>query len=113
MNKLILLGLITFGLSSCYYDNGEELYPSTNCDTENLTYTNQIAPIILNNCSASGCHSSGGQPPLLTTYSEVSANLDRIRVRALVEKTMPTSGPLSSCAQEQLNQWIANGAPEN
>ena len=114
MRKLFTLVAVIFMVSSCYYDNAEDLYPvnQTNCKTENLTYDVQIKPIIVNNCSVSGCHNSGGQLIVLETYAQVNANLARIEVRVLVEKTMPVFGPLSICDQKKLKQWIADGAPE-
>lgn len=115
MKKILLLGAVIFGLSSCYYDNEEDLYPMdpSDCVTENLTYDDQIGVLINLNCANRGCHYTGVQAPALTNYDEVKANLERIQVRALEERTMPPSGPLSTCDHNQLTQWIADGAPEN
>jgi len=114
MKKLMALVIVVLTVSSCYYDNSEELYPldPTACKTDNLTYDVGIKPIFANNCSVSGCHVTGAQLPVLETYAQVKANLTRIEVRALIEKSMPPAGPLSSCNQKMLAQWIADGAPE-
>jgi hypothetical protein len=107
--SVFLMGFIF--LSACTYDKGEDMVP-VDCETDSLTYNGQIGVLINANCATSGCHNQGGQPPALTNYSNVKANLNRIEVRALIEKTMPPSGPLSSCNQSQLSTWIANGSPE-
>ncbi len=101
-------------MQSCYYDVEEELYPDLGtCNTEALTYENGIKPLIDNNCATSGCHLPGQQPPALSTFQEVSGSISRLNVRAVEDKTMPPSGPLSNCSIDQLRVWIAAGAPEN
>jgi uncharacterized membrane protein len=115
MKKILLLGIVALSVSSCYYDNSEDLYPvdPNACETTELTYDANVKAIFSQNCSVSGCHVAGAQTPALETYTEVKDNLTRIEFRALIEKTMPPSGPLTSCEQSQLTQWIADGAPEN
>ena len=114
MRKLIAFVVVVLSVSSCYYDNREELYPVNpyDCNTTNLTYDVDIQPIFINSCSVSGCHVTGAELPVLETYAQVKANLTRIEVRALIEKSMPPAGPLSTCDQKMLAQWIADGAPE-
>jgi hypothetical protein len=115
MKRLLFFTVMAIAMNSCYYDNGDDLYPvdPNDCQTDSLTYDNQIGVLINLTCSTRGCHYTGVQPPALTNYQEVIANLDRIEVRALQERTMPPSGPLSQCEHTQLTQWIANGAPQN
>lgn len=114
MKKVLLLGVVAFALSSCYYDNKEDLYPEdpNACKTEELTYDGDTKAIFSQSCATTGCHISGGEDPALETYSQVAQNIDKIEKRALIEKTMPPAGPLSSCSQSQLTQWIADGYPE-
>lgn len=114
MRKIIALSCLVIGLSSCYYDNKEELYPTdpTQCETVSQTYDANIKAIINQSCAVSGCHVAGAQTPMLTTYTEVKNNIVRIEQRALVTKDMPTAGPLGSCDQSKLTQWIADGYPE-
>ena len=47
----LLLALL---IGSCYYDVEEELYPSLECDTADITYTADVLPIIEGNCFS--CH---------------------------------------------------------
>ncbi len=106
--------LLPLFLSSCYYDNREELYPldPNACNTTDLTYDVDIQPIFSNNCAVSGCHVAGAKLPELETYSQVFSKIDRITERALIEKSMPPTGQIDQCSQSQLTQWIADGAPE-
>lgn len=114
MKRILLFAIVAFSLSSCYYDSREELYPENpnECKTTGLTYIADTEAIFANSCAISGCHESGGQTPTLETYVQVTASIDRIEQRALVEKSMPPAGPLGSCDQSQLTQWIADGYPE-
>jgi hypothetical protein len=119
MNKVfavLVLGLCV--LTGCYYDNEEELYPVTSTtsgqnDTIPVTYAGDIAPMIAANCATSGCHVANAQVPDLSDYAKLSANITRVKVRAIDLKTMPASGPLSSANIEKLRKWIDAGALNN
>jgi hypothetical protein len=103
-------------MSGCYYDVADELYPDSvtaNCDTTAPTYSARIAPLIASSCATSGCHTGAAQLPDLNNYNDVSANVDRIKQRAVIEKTMPPSGPLSTCDVNALQTWIDAGALNN
>jgi hypothetical protein len=100
-------------LSSCYYDVEDELYPGTSCDLSNVTYSGAVAPLMATDCAVPGCHVSGGTSPDLSTYAGVSANSTAVKQRAVTDKNMPPSGPLSSCDQQKLQAWIDAGAPNN
>jgi hypothetical protein len=119
MKKLMRLSLIGATVillaQACYYDNEEELYPGdSDCNTAGLTYQNAIKALVDTRCAVSGCHVSGTGRVVLTTYQGVKAIVDdgRLAQRAIVDKTMPPTGPLPSCSIRQLEQWIADGAPE-
>ena len=120
-NLILLLTLgFSIGLSSCYYDKEEMLYPSVPCDTTS-TFASRIAPLVQQQC-ASGCHEgadpSGGVP--LTTYDEIKAcinnnnsfasSLDGSNGYSLMPKG--TAG-LNTCDMNAINTWIAAGAPNN
>jgi len=95
MKKIkILLVSITFSvlLIACAKDEVTENTVNA-CGDENYTYDDNVASIINENCTA--CHTIGGTFPSLTTYAEVEANITRVKVRAITEKTMPPSGALS------------------
>ena len=88
-NFISVLILILF-ISSCYYDNVDELHPDVglipDCDndTASVTYTNDIAPIMLRNCgSDNSCHqvaSTSNNSVSLASYAGVSgvANTEQL-----------------------------------
>lgn len=100
---------------SCYFDKEEELYPNSNCDTANITFSANISKTINNKCATSGCHVAGGISPNLTSYNNIKASIDRIKIRAVDARTMPpaSSPKLTDCEHKQLNTWISNGSPNN
>ncbi len=119
VHRIIKLTLFIFGItaviSSCYYDNEEELYPGEIiCDTDSLSYNADIATIINTKCALPACH-GGTQNPSFSDFNAVSQNAGRIKVRAVEQMTMPPSSvtPLSECEIKQLESWINNGAPQN
>ena len=112
MKKGILYITLLFA-SGCYYDVAEELYPNSgnaNCDTSPDVYNTKIAGIMSKSCAIAGCHvASGGTAPDLSDSAIVYVNISRIQVRAVNDKTMPPSGPLSNCDINALQNWINGG----
>ncbi len=106
----VILVLLLYG---CYFDNEEELYPNTNCDTNQVTYANTISPLLANNCATTGCHVAGNGRVLLTNYTEIKTAINGVEKRTINDKDMPVSGPLSACDIAKLKAWIDAGAPNN
>ena len=112
--NLFLLSILA--LSSCYYDNEEELYPNgANCDVTNLDYQANIKPIFETNCAISGCHVAGTGRKNLSTDQGIQdiVNDGRLEERVLIRKDMPPSQPLSSCEIAYLKAWLNSGASAN
>lgn len=114
--SIILLFAAIF--SSCYADKEELLYPGSvtavDCSTVSAKFAADVQPIIASKCATSGCHdasASGGV--ILQTHSQVSAKKDRVYARAVLEKSMPTSGALPPAEIAKLKCWIDSGAPNN
>ena len=103
------LALSVVLITACTKDEVEENLPNKDCLTA-YTYNADISMIINDNCVS--CH-SGVQPPRLTNYSEVINSIERVKARAITEKTMPESKPLSDSDIEKLNCWINQNTPEN
>jgi uncharacterized membrane protein len=89
------------------------------CDTENMSFSTNIQPVITNNCL--GCH-SGGAPSggiNLSSYSGVKAVADNGRLLGAIKREpgfspMPQGGDqLSPCTIDQFTAWIMDGAPNN
>jgi hypothetical protein len=114
---LALAATLVFGSSGCYYDNEEELYPNSFCDTALVTWASDIQPLINTRCAISGCHANGAVAPNLTGYTAVKAQADngRLRARAIdgVPSIMPASGKLPACDIANLDAWLRAGAPNN
>lgn len=116
--KLLLL-LISFGLAGCYYDVEEELYPVVSCETNGMSYTTDILPIIEANCYT--CHRTG------STITSISLEgYDKLKTAALNGSlvgaikhlqgyvAMPQSGAkLSDCNISKIEAWINDGIQNN
>lgn len=104
-------------LPGCYYDNEEELYPDTFCDTSAVTWSGTIEPMVQGNCAIPGCHVPGAQSPALTSYSAVKAIADEGKLLGVVVAGspyfMPPSGKLPACDQNKVQTWLDAGAPQN
>ncbi|UZO81546.1 hypothetical protein NBT05_03500 [Aquimarina sp. ERC-38] len=110
--KVILIGFLVC-FTSCYNDKEDLLYGAVECDTEAVSFSEEIMPIISNNCSTVGCHVQGGSGVgILENYDQVKAIVDdgSFRDRVLVQMDMPPSGSLSACELQHLEEWIADGA---
>ena len=115
------------GLTGCYYDTEEELYPdsgSTICDTVSVSYANDIVPIVSSKCSNPSCHAgvnaAAGIP--LETYAGVKAYLDADKALFISSiiwdgnaSNMPkgASAKMSDCNINTIRAWINNGYPNN
>lgn len=118
IKKSLLLLFTVLLINACYYDNGEELViESTDCDTTNMTYTQNIEPIISSYCV--GCH-SGSAPSgniSLETYNHVKQSADNGDLLGTI-KHMPAysampknSAQLDDCTISQIEAWINSGTP--
>lgn len=114
----ILMTATIMLVQGCYYDKEELLYPGSNaavdCSTINAKFAANVQPLISTKCAISGCHdatASGGL--IFQNYSQISSAKDRINTRAVVEKTMPVSGPLQPSEINIIKCWIESGAPNN
>ena len=104
-------------LSSCYYDNYDDLVVDGNaCDTVSMKYSVDIAPIIDNSCVS--CHS--GSAPAgnidLSTYSSVKVYADNGSLLGSMEhkngySPMPKNqNKLDDCTISKVSAWINQGS---
>lgn len=118
--RLLTAAIFVVSLHSCYNDNVEELYPgSSNCDTTNVTYTNDVWPVINANCTV--CH-GGGFPSAnvsLTNYNEIVTASKNGSLLGVIRHDagwppMPNGGGmLPDCNIKKIEIWINAGSPEN
>ena len=119
MYRKLLVGVLgLFLLNSCYYDSEEELYGT--CNTTNITYSQNITNIFLNN-SCMNCHgnpTSNGAPFSLVTYADVKAQVDAGRLLGAINHElgfapMPKDAPkMSQCDIDKVTAWVAAGSPQ-
>ena len=117
-NKLLLFCVVLIS-AGCYYDNIEEVYGTTTCNTTNVTYSNTIAGILNRNACLS-CH-TGSAPSggfRLETYGDVKAKITDGKLWGSINHlpgftAMPQGLPkMSQCDINKLKAWIDSGTPE-
>lgn len=113
---VIMLVLVI--IAGCKYDKEELLYPGTNplsnCATTPASFSANVLPLMTTKCAIPGCHdnsASGGR--VFQNYSQISAAKDRINIRAVIQKTMPASGTLTTAEINMLKCWIESGGLNN
>lgn len=105
-------------ISGCYYDNVTDLYPN-GCNTTDVSYSQNIDPILSSNCLS--CHNELSQQGGITLhdYENVLIYVENGRLMGSIEhaggfEPMPlTGGKLSSCQIMKFQSWIDAGALDN
>lgn len=112
-------------LNACYYDKADSIYPSTSttvCDTLNITFANQVATILTNNCN--NCHGAAtansiGAGINLSTYAAAKpyitngSLLNSILQNGKAAPMPKNATKLSSCNISVIQSWINKGALNN
>lgn len=117
--KTRLFDVFRFGLclllaSACTYDNEEDLFGETSCDSD-VSLSQNVEPIIATRCAVPGCHVSGGQPPNFGQSSTIVSRAASIRNRTK-NRTMPppASGiTLTEAEIQAIDCWVQQGAIAN
>ena len=114
----IFIVMISVLAGSCYYDKEELLYPGSNqpaaCATVTASFSADVFPLITSKCAISGCHdatASGGM--IFQSYNQISAAKDMINIQAVIQRTMPETGPLPDAEVNILRCWIEGGGLNN
>ncbi len=117
---LIIFFCSAFVLSSCYYDNEEDLYPNTgNCVTDNMSYATDITPLIQASCLP--CHNTATNSGnvILDNYNDTKTYALNGQLLGVINHTsgyspMPKGGDkMPECTIAKINSWIQAGAPNN
>jgi hypothetical protein len=111
MSSVLILAL--FLPSACSKEKAPPPLPEIIC-TSTISFSQQIAPMIEENCS--GCHGVGaGTTPVLSNYAEISESADAI-INALhgTPQLMPQDGPaLADTLIQQFQCWMQQGKMNN
>ncbi len=120
IKRIAPVTVLIFLLQSCYYDNVEDLYPNPpECDTTNVSYANDVWPVINGNCTS--CH-SGGAPQgnvSLEDYDDIVVSADNGSLLCTIKhengcSPMPKGGgKLGDCDIAKIEKWVNNGTPNN
>ncbi len=106
-------------ISGCFYDSEEDLYPDTICDTVDVSYANDIKPIINNSCI--GCHSAAANQGNVTLEGHESL-LKYVDDKSLLGSVQQIAGfspmpqgasKISDCNIAKIQSWINAGSPNN
>ena len=108
-----------FSTVGCTYDIEDELYANLLCDTLEVSYSTDIAPILSSNCYS--CHGSvDAEASLdLTQYDAVRNEVIAAELINLIELSqgaddaMPPSESLTICQIAKIKAWASDGAPNN
>ena len=122
LKNITISWAVLLWLPGCYYDKSELLYPSTHCDTVNISYNLTVKPIIVNYCLA--CHgannhnSLGGNLNLdgynnIITVAKNGVLVKSIRHEAGVSPMPKNSPALTECHILKIEKWISSGATNN
>ena len=119
---LIALAIASlFYIAACTNNKYADIVPTNNnnnsgCETTNMSYATDIAPIIQNNCNS--CHSAGAAPGqgtvALDTYNDLKNNinetLERVNLQPSEGRFMPRSGSsIGSCDIDKIRAWKDQG----
>ena len=120
--KVITLAFLTLSVLSCANDSEDDLVdvvdnPGNNPDGSQVTYVDNIEPIIQSSCT--GCHANpprNGAPFPLINFSQVSQRaggiLNRMSRQSGTPGAMPPSGRLPQSTRDLVDEWIKAGTPE-
>jgi hypothetical protein len=119
---LLVIAVITIGVTSCYKDNADDMYPTVNnstCDTTNVTFSAVIKPIIDAKCATAGCHIGTAATGYdFTSWAGVEAVAMHDKLLPAINHTGPNPMPegqakLDDCTIAKITKWVNDGAKNN
>ena len=116
--RIISLMTIVF-IIGCYYDVEEEIYPTLECDSQDMSYINDIVGILQQDCYV--CHSAVANNGNVTLegYDQIINYVNNGRLLGAIKhesgfSAMPKNqAKLLDCEIEKIESWILDGAPNN
>lgn len=129
MKKLIfLLSITSLGLlSSCYYDNMEELFPADplsnkTCDSlKPVSFSVDIKPFMQSSCgTTNSCHGPSSAILDLSDYNNLKSKAEAGTLLKVIywepgSSQMPKGATqrIDVCSRAMFKNWIVAGAPNN
>lgn len=116
--KYLLFTLLFITVLSCRKDKIEEIIPVEEECPEERSFSQDVLPILNNNCSTSGCHDAGSQSGgyVFETYEQVDQHAV-IMSSAMKHETsspMPQGQPkLADSLIQTFDCWIKQGKLDN
>jgi len=121
MKKSLILFFAVFAfsaiiISSCKKDKDD---PTPDCITEKMSFSNDITPIMNQNCNVSGCHDNVTVAAgiRLDTFPGIHDNADKIVLtinHSNGVSAMPDNADkLSDCDIKKIEAWVNQGKKNN
>ena len=113
MKEILLLSVLAMS-SFCSCENKKDL-PAPDGECAEISFSENVAPIISGHCAISGCHVSGFPPGDFTTYEGVHAQIENgfFQSKVLEQMSMPPSDSLNESELETLQCWVEQGSLNN
>ncbi len=116
---LLLITIVVPTQQSCYYDNEEDLYPNTTCDTTDMRYSVEIKKIMDDKCLS--CHTGTGGTAgiamesysLLKGFATGGQLVNRTNDASNPMPPITNGGLLSECDRQKIQSWVNAGAKNN
>lgn len=114
--------IILGGDSGAGSGNGSGSGSGIPCDPDSVYFEQQILPLLVSNCSQSGCHNAASAQDgvILTSYSNLmntagTGDLIDVITETDPDKIMPPPGetPLTSAQISLIQTWVQQGAQNN
>lgn len=111
-----LLVIISFSFLTCTSENEEDLLPEVErCGELPVSLSNDIIPIINQNCAVSGCHVSGSSRVNLSVKDNILQHADQIKsfTQSGFMPPQRSGKQLSEQEKETIFCWVDQGALDN
>lgn len=115
IRKIISVLVLSAGLTSCFYDKEELLYPGANdCSTGNISFAADVQPLIQTSCAIAGCHDagSGNKGGPFTNYTQIKNKAATIKGQ-VTSGAMPQGSSLTAAQIQLISCWVDSGALNN
>ncbi|WP_235954614.1 2-polyprenyl-6-methoxyphenol hydroxylase [Cyclobacterium salsum] len=111
------LVILSYSFQACTSENEEDIEPDDQEErcVESVSLSNDIIPIINQNCAISGCHVSGTNRVNLTLKENILQHAEQIK-NFTQSDYMPPEGSgkqLSESQKESIFCWVDQGALDN